>query len=127
MRSAPLSYGRVMTRYALDTEGVSRERLALAHDPAELHECASLVAAATAGALSALGVEGEGIRVALERFRAVHAYALDAVADAASALGNRLDRSTLEARAVELFVTAGFGQVSAGRLASQGISSSDSG
>ena len=71
MRSITLSYGRGMTRYAIDTEGVSRERLALAHDPAELHECASLVAAATAGALSALGVEGQGIRVALERFRAV--------------------------------------------------------
>ncbi len=102
-----------MTRYATDTEGVSRERLALAHDPAELHECASLVAAATAGALSALGVEGEGIRAALERFRAVHAYALDAVADAASALADRLDRSTLEARSVELFVTAGFAGVAA--------------
>jgi len=116
-----------MTRYSIDTEGVSRERLALAHDPAELHECASLVAAATAGALSALGVEGEGIRVALERFRAVHAYALDAVADATSALGDRLDRSTLEVRSVELFVTAGFAQVSASGLASQGISTSGSG
>ena len=86
MRSIPLSYGRGMTRYAIDTEGVSRERLALAHDPAELHECASLVAAATAGALSATGVEGEGSESHSTRFRAVHAYALDAVADAASAL-----------------------------------------
>ena len=127
MWSAALSYGRGMTRYSIDTAGVSRERLALAHDPAELHECASLVAAAAAGALSALGVEGEGIRVALERFRAVHAYALDAVADAASALGDRLDRSTLEVRSVELFVTAGFAQVSASGLASQGISTSGSG
>ena len=122
MRSITLSYGRGMTRYAIDTEGVSRERLALAHDPAELHECASLVAAATAGALSALGVEGLGIRVALERFRAVHAYALDAVADAASALGDRIDRSTLETRWVELFVTVGFAQLSASGSASQGIS-----
>ena len=64
MRSIPLSYGRGMTRYAIDTEGVSRERLALAHDPAELHECASLVAAATAGALSALGVEAPAVAAA---------------------------------------------------------------
>jgi hypothetical protein len=111
-----------MTRYSIDTDGVSRERLALAHDPAELHECASLVAAATADAMSALGVEGDGVRVALARFRAVHAYALDAVADAASALGDQLDRSTLEARSVELFVAAGFAQVSASGLAAQGIS-----
>ncbi len=112
-----------MTRYSIDTDGVSRERLALAHDPAELRECASLVAAATAGAMSATGRRG---RRAFEshstRFRAVHAHALDAVADAASALGDRLDRSTLEARSVELFVTAGFAQVSASGLAAQGIS-----
>ena len=106
-----------MTRYSIDTEGVSRERLALAHDPAELHECASLVAAATAGALSALGVEGEGIRVALERFRAVHAYALDAVADAASALGDRLDGRPWRCARWSSLVTAGFAKVSASGLA----------
>src|SRR5829696_8714766 len=103
-----------MTRYAIDADGVSHERLALAHDPAELRECASLVAAATAGAMAAAGHEGDGIRVALQRFRAVHAYALDAIADAASALGGRLDQSMLEARAVELHVTEGFAAAARG-------------
>lgn len=100
-----------MTRYAIDAHGVSRERLALAHDPAELRECASLVGASTSGGLASLGDEGDVLRVALERFRVVHTHALDAVADAADALGGRLDRSTLEARAAELFVTAQFAGV----------------
>jgi hypothetical protein len=113
MPSGPLPYGRDMTRYSIDTEGVSRERLALAHDPDELRQCASAVASATAAAMAAVGREGALIRTALERFRVVHAYALDAVADAAGALGDRIDRSTLEARSVELFVTAGFAQVAA--------------
>ncbi|MEW1955171.1 hypothetical protein [Terrabacter sp. NPDC080008] len=100
-----------MTRYSIDTDGVSRERLALAEDPVQLRECASAVAAAAAAAMAAAGREGDGIRFALERFRAVHAYALDAVADAANALGDRLDRSTLEARSVDLFVTSALAQV----------------
>jgi hypothetical protein len=100
-----------MTRYAFDTDGVSRARLALTDDPAQLRACASLVAAATAGAMSAVGSEGGCVRVAVERFRTVHAHALDAVADAASALGDRLDRSTLETRAVELFVTTSLADV----------------
>ena len=102
-----------MTRYAIDTYGVSRERLSLAHDPAELRECASLVAASTAGAMASLGDEGEVLRVELARFRIVHAHALDAVADAAAALGDRLDRSTSEALSVELFVTTGLASVAA--------------
>lgn len=102
-----------MTRFSIDTEGVSRERLALAQDPDELRQCASAVASATAVAMAAVGCEGTVLRTALERFRVVHAYALDAVADASSALGDRLDRSTLETRSVELFVTAGLAQVAA--------------
>jgi hypothetical protein len=102
-----------MTRYSIDTEGVSRERLALAHDPDELRQCASAVASATAAAMAAVGREGPVIRTALERFRLVHAHALDAVADAAGALGDRLDRSTTETRSVELLVTAGLAQVAA--------------
>ncbi len=102
-----------MTRYAIDFDGVSRERLALAHDPAELRECASHVATATAGAMASTGDAGDVLRVELDRFRVVHAHALDAVADAAGALAHRLDRSTVEARSVELFVTAGFAGVAA--------------
>jgi hypothetical protein len=105
-----------MARYSIDPHGVSRERLALAHDPAELRACASVVAAATAGAMSAVGTEGDGLRVALERFRVVHAHALDAVADAAGALGDRIDRSTAEARSVELFITAGFARAASGAV-----------
>ncbi|WP_020144495.1 hypothetical protein [Terracoccus sp. 273MFTsu3.1] len=100
-----------MTRYAIDSDGVSRERLALAHDPAELRACASQVATATAGAMASAGDAGAVLRVELDRFRVVHAHALDAVADAAGALGDRLDRSTLEARSVELVVSAGFAGV----------------
>lgn len=102
-----------MTRYSFDGTGVSRERVALAHDPVELRACASLVATASADAMAAAGSEGEGVRTALERFRTVQAHALDAVADAASALGDRLDRSTAEARSVELFITSGFAAVAA--------------
>jgi hypothetical protein len=94
-----------MTRYVLDTDGVTRERLALADDPAQLRECSSVVAATSAAAMSAVGPEGGYVRTALERFRTVHCHALDAVAEAATALGDRLDRSTVEARSVELFVT----------------------
>lgn len=94
-----------MTRYAMDADGVSRERLALAHDPAELRACASALAAATAHVLGALGSDTAGVPAATERFRLVHAHALDAVAEAADALGGRLDRSAAEARAVELAVT----------------------
>ena len=121
MPAGRLSYRRGMTRYSIDTDGVSRERLALAEDPAQLRACASAVAAATASAMAALGGEGEGIRTALERFRVVHAHALDAVAEAADALGDRLDRSTLEARSVELFVTDGFARVTAVGPAGSGI------
>lgn len=106
-----------MTRYSIDTEGVSRERLALAHDPDELRQCASTVASATAAAMAAVGREGAVIRTALERFRLMHAHALDAVADATGALGDRLDRSTSETRSVELLVTAGLAQVAAVRSA----------
>src|SRR3954471_9496903 len=102
-----------MTRYAIDTDGVSGERLALAGDPVELRECASLVAGATTGAMTSAGTEGDGLRAALERFRVVHAHALVAVADAAAALGDRLDQSTAQARSVELFITAGFAHVAA--------------
>lgn len=102
-----------MTRYSIDTDGVSRERLASAQEADQLRQGASAVATATATAMAAVGSEGTAIGTALARFRAVHAYALDAVADAADALGDRLDRSTLEARAVELFVTAGFARVGA--------------
>jgi hypothetical protein len=102
-----------MTRSRIDTDGVSRERLALARDPAELRECASLVAAATAGAMTCAGSEGAEVRRALERFRAVTAHALDAIADATSALGDRLDTCTAEARSVELLVTEGFAHVAA--------------
>lgn len=100
-----------MTRYSIDTHGVSSERLALSHDPAELSACASAVASAGGFASAAAGREGHGLGIALERFRSVHAHALDALADAASALGDRLDRSTLDARSVELFVTSGFAAV----------------
>ena len=102
-----------MTRYAIDSDGVSRERLALAHDPAELRECASQVAMATAGAMASTGDAGDVLRAELARFRVVHAHALDAIADAAGALADRLGRSTLEARSVELLVTAGFAGVTA--------------
>ncbi|GAA2487333.1 hypothetical protein [Terrabacter carboxydivorans] len=102
-----------MTRYSFDTHGVSRARLALSHDPAELSACASAVASAGMAATVALGDDAEGLRAAIERFRVVHAHAFDALADAASALGDRLDRSTLEMRSVELFVTAGFSAVTA--------------
>ncbi|GAB2748614.1 hypothetical protein UB45_08770 [Terrabacter sp. 28] len=95
-----------MTRYSIDVGGVSRERLALAHDPAELRACASAVAVATAGAMAAAGSQAAGLRASLDRFRTVHARALDAVADAAAALGDRLDESTAEARSVELLVTS---------------------
>lgn len=111
-----------MTRYSFDGSGVSRERLALAHDPAELRECASLVASATAVAMAATGSEGHALGAALSRFRVVHAHALDAVADAASALGDRLDRSTAEARCVELFITSGFAAAAASGVAPHGVS-----
>lgn len=111
-----------MTRFSIDTDGVSRERLAVAQDPGELRESAATVALATATAIAAVGTEGGGIGTALARFRAVHAYALDALADAADALGDRLDRSTLQAREVELFVTAGLARVSAVGPPAPGIS-----
>jgi hypothetical protein len=94
-----------MTRYSIDTDGVSHERSALAHDPAELRACASTVARATADAMASVGTGGPRLCWSLDRFRTVHAYALDALADAAAALGDRLDRSTAEARSVELSVT----------------------
>jgi hypothetical protein len=47
-------------------------------------------------------------------------HALDALADAASALGDRLDRSTLEARSVELFVTSGLAAIAASGQAAPG-------
>ena len=94
-----------MTRYALDTDGMTRTRLGLAEDPEQLRACASLVATATADAMSAVGPEGGCVRVALERFGTVHAHGLDFVADAAGALADQLDRSTVEAQEVELFVT----------------------
>ncbi|GAA2024764.1 hypothetical protein GCM10009740_12990 [Terrabacter terrae] len=109
-----------MTRFSIDTAGVSRERLALSGDPRELRESASQVAAATAAAMAVVGGEGDGVRSALERFRVVHTHALDAVADAAGALGDRLDRSTLEARSAELFVSAGFAQVAVSGLGGHG-------
>ena len=111
-----------MTRYSYDSAGVSRERFALAHDPVELRECASLVATATAGAMAATGSEGEGLSTALERFRAVHADALDAVADAASALGDRLDRSTAESRSIELSITSGFAVAATSGAATHSVS-----
>jgi hypothetical protein len=95
-----------MTRYSIDVGGVARERLALAHDPAELRACASSVAVAAAGAMAAAGSQPAGLSAALDRFRTVHARALDAIADAAAALGDRLDESTAEARSVELIVTS---------------------
>ena len=103
-----------MTRYSIDAEGVSRERLALAHDPPELRACASAVATAAAEAMAAMGSHGTSLRGAVDRFRTVYAHALDAVADASAALGDRLDRSTAEARSVELFVTASLAEVAAG-------------
>jgi hypothetical protein len=109
-----------MTRYAIDTHGVCRERGALAHDPAELRECASLVAVATAAAAVSTGGEGNVLAAELARFRVVHAHALDAVADAADALSDHLDRSTLEARSVELLLTAGFAGLSANSAAPLG-------
>ena len=109
-----------MTRYSFDTHGVSRERLALSHDPAELSTCASAVASAGTAAAVALGDGAEGLRVAVERFRVVHAHAFDALADAAAALGDRLDRSTLEMRSVELLVTAGFSTVTTNAPAAHG-------
>ena len=95
-----------MTRYSIDVGGVARKRLALAHDPAELRACASSVAVAAAGALAAAGSQAAGLSASLDRFRTVHARALDAIADAAAALGDRLDESTAEARSVELIVTS---------------------
>ena len=102
-----------MTRYSIDVDGLSRERLALGHDPTELRACASSVALATAGAMAAAGSQVPGLRPSLDRFRTVHARALDAVADAAAALGDRLDQSTAEARSVELFVTSSLAQAGA--------------
>jgi hypothetical protein len=109
-----------MTRYSIDTHGVSCERLALSNDPTELSACASAVASAGAFASAAVGREGDGLGIALERFRSVHVHALDALADAASALGDRLDRSTLEARSVELFVTSGLAAIAASGQAAPG-------
>jgi hypothetical protein len=102
-----------MTRYSFDTHGVSRERVALSHDPAELDECASAVASAGVVAAVALGDDARSLRDAIERFRVVHAHALDALADAAAALGDRLDRSAIEMDSVELLVTAGFSALAA--------------
>src|SRR5688572_14117812 len=112
-----------MTRYFLDTDGVTRARLALADDPAQLRECASVVAATTAAAMSAVGPEGTCVCTALRRFRTVHCHSLDAVADAASALGDRLDRSTVEARSVELFVTTALAGVATDLPAAMGFPS----
>jgi hypothetical protein len=109
-----------MTRYSIDTHGVSCERLALSNDPSELSACASAVASAGAFASSAVWREGDGLGIAHERFSSEHVHALDALADAASALGDRLDRSTLEARSVELFVTSCLAAVAASDQAAPG-------
>jgi len=100
-----------MTRYSIDTDGVSRERRALADDPAELRGCASALAVAAASAMSAAGSDACEVRAALDRFRTVHVHAFDALADAADALGDRLGRSAAEGRAVELTVSAALSDV----------------
>jgi hypothetical protein len=82
------------------------------------------VASAGAAASASVGREGDGLGIAHQRFRNVHVHALDALADAASSLGDRLDRSTLEARSVELFVTSCLAAVAASDQAAPGDPSS---
>lgn len=116
-----------MAHYSIDRDGVVGARHALDGDPQTLRDCAGELSVAAAAATVAVGagggrgggrgggtggpgvVEGDRLRAALQRFRVVQATALDAVADAWSALGGDLDQAVAGERDTELAVMAAFG------------------
>lgn len=98
-----------MAHFSIDRDGVRGARAVLADDPATLQGLAAEVASAAATARSALGAEWPGLLEALERFRTVHAFALDAIAGASAALGGDLDLLVTRSAHVEMAVAAALG------------------
>lgn len=80
-----------MARYRIDDVGVSQVRRSLAADPATFRGCATSLSVTVSSAKGAVDADSDVLRRALERFRLVHVGSLQAVADAAAALGGDLD------------------------------------
>lgn len=104
-----------MARYRIDDEAVCDARRSLDGDPATLRSCATALAAAGSMAAAAVGDADETLTLgqALQRFRLVHAQAVDAVADAAAALGGELDLAVAGEHEVQLAVASAFGAITA--------------
>ena len=105
-----------MARYSIDVPGVSRARAELGRDPATLRECSVGLSVATARLSAAVRPDAPELSAALDRFRAVHAHALDAVASAAEALGGRVDLAASSAMGVEGEVAAALAAGTVGHL-----------
>lgn len=104
-----------MAHYRIDDEGVCDARRLLDGDPATLRSCATALAAAGSVAAAAVGDADETVTLgrALQRFRLVHAQAIDALADASAALGGELDLAVAGEREVQLAVASAFGAITA--------------
>jgi hypothetical protein len=95
-------------RFEIDPGATSRARRLLADDAERLRACASQVSAALAGAAPALGSAAR-LASAVGRFRLVEARALDAVAEAADALGGRIGTASDDAVALERSASSALG------------------
>ena len=104
-----------MAYSSIDREGVSSARGTLAADPVALRSCAARVSAGAAEARMAVGAEATRLGVALERFRVVHATALDAMAQASATIGGDLVLVVTSSRETELSIAAGLGSPVAAR------------
>ena len=104
-----------MAYFSIDREAVHGARMILAEDPSLLHALAGEVSAAGAAARACLGPEWAGLAEAIDRFRVVHGHAIDAVAEAAAALGGDLDLVIAGSAETELAVSSALGSVT-GRL-----------
>lgn len=97
-----------MARHVIDRDGVAGVGTALAADPQALHALALELSRAVVAAQAAIAGDGPSLRAALERFRLLHARALDVVAEASAALSGDLLTAAHESSRLEHAVSQAY-------------------
>lgn len=97
-----------MARHVIDSDAVARAATSLAADPHTLHTLAAELSRAVVDAERSVAGDCPPLRAALDRFRLLHAHALDVVAEAAAALSGDLYTVAHESQSLERAISQAY-------------------
>jgi hypothetical protein len=97
-----------MARHLIDSDAVAAAAGSLAADPQTLHALASELSRAVVDAERSVAGDCPALRAALDRFRLLHAHALDVVAEATAALSGDLYTVAHESQSLERAISQAY-------------------